>query len=128
MKRFLIVFLLAFIGLYGKAQTAYEFADMEDGTECSCFALAQNSPNPFNATTDVYLTVGDGGEVTLIVADVSGHVEATFTSTLERGTHLFRVTVATKGTHLMAALQGGNRSSIVMVCNEGGGENKIVYS
>jgi len=92
------------------------------------FALLQNTPNPFNGTTNVLLMVADAGTVTLDIADGDGRIVGTFYETsLQSGTHQFRVTLATAGTYVMTARQNGKSSSIKMVCNGAGNGNRIEY-
>ena len=43
-------------------------------TEKEGFALSQNNPNPFNATTEVMLTATEPGDVTLSITDINGRV------------------------------------------------------
>ena len=91
--------------------------------------LSQNNPNPFVGTTDVNLTVADAGTVTLEIVDGNGRiaVETRHGTSLQPGTHQFRVTLATAGTYVMTARQNGQSSSIKMVCNGGGNGNRIEY-
>ena len=94
--------------------------------------LSQNNPNPFNATTEVRLTVGEIGDVTLTVTDMNGRVvvgtnkESPLRSS-HPGVHQFRVTLAQPGIYVMTAIQNGKTSSIKMVCNGGGNANKIEH-
>lgn len=92
--------------------------------------LSQNNPNPFNATTEVRLTVAEIGNVTLTVTDMNGRVvvgannESPLRSS-QPGVHQFRITLAQPGIYVMTAIQNGKSSSIKMVCNGGGNANKI---
>ena len=101
-------------------------------TENEDFALSQNNPNPFNATTDVMLTAAEKGEVTLTITDINGRVVvgANNYSPLQSpksGRHHFRVTLSHPGTYVMTARQNGKVSSIKMVCNGSGNTDKIEY-
>lgn len=88
--------------------------------------LSQNNPNPFNATTDVRLTVAKAGEVTLSVTDINGRaVVANNCSSQQPGIHQFRITLANPGTYVLTARQNGKTSSVKMVCNKGGNVDKI---
>ncbi len=92
------------------------------------FGLSQNNPNPFSGTTDVNLTVADAGAVTLEIADGNGKiVETRHGTSLQPGTHQFRVSLSAAGTYVMTARQNGKMSSIKMVCNGGGNGNQIEY-
>lgn len=97
-------------------------------TESDGFALSQNNPNPFNATTDVHLTVAETGTAALTVTDINGRVVETMcTPSLSAGSHHFRVTLAHAGSYVMTARQNGKVSSIKMVCNGVGNSDKIEY-
>ena len=89
--------------------------------------LLQNNPNPFNATTDVRLTVVKGEPVTLTVTDMNGRVVGTHHIAAPQGTCEleFRVTLAHSGTYVMTARQNGKVSSIKMMCNKGGNADQI---
>ncbi len=90
--------------------------------------LSQNTPNPFNGTTDVYLTANEAGTVSVEIADINGRtVETWCTSSLQGGVHQFRVTIATPGTYVMTVRQNGQTSSIKMICNGGGNGNRVEY-
>ena len=88
----------------------------------------QMSPNPFNGTTDVTLSVAEKGVVNLEIADVNGKIVETFHETsLQPGIHQIRVTLAHAGIYVMTARQNGKMSSIKMVCNNGGSANIVEY-
>ena len=95
--------------------------------------LEQNNPNPFSGTTNVTLTTVDDGAVTLAVMDMNGRTVAAFvetmcTSSLQSGTHQFRITVANAGTYILVARQNGHAAAIKMVSNGGGADNRIEYT
>ena len=92
------------------------------------FGLSQNNPNPFTGTTDVNLTVADAGAVTLEILDGNGKiVETRHGTSLQPGTHQFRVSLSAAGTYVMTARQNGKTSSIKMVCNGAGNGNGLEY-
>ena len=92
------------------------------------FGLMQNNPNPFNGTTDINLTVADAGSVTLEIMDVNGRiVETQNFASLQAGINTFRITLSAAGTYLMTARQNGKTSSIKMVNNGGGNDNRVEY-
>lgn len=92
------------------------------------FALLQNNPNPFNGTTDVNMVVFDTGEVTLVITDLNGRViEIQKFASLSAGHHLIRITLFTAGTYIVTAHQNGKTTSIKMVNNGAGNENRIDY-
>ncbi|MBR0078345.1 MAG: T9SS type A sorting domain-containing protein, partial [Bacteroidales bacterium] len=109
-------------------QAGTDIQDVE--TMCtSSLQLAQNTPNPFNGTTDVNLMVADAGAVSLEIMDRNGRVvETTHALSLLTGTHQFRITLSQPGLYLLTARQNGKTSSIKMVCNGAGNNNKIVYA
>lgn len=90
----------------------------------SSLQLAQNTPNPFNGTTDVTLYVADEGMVTLEITDMNGRiVGTTHVPSLQYGTYLFRLTLPTAGTYILTARQNGKTTSIKMANN--GMENVV---
>ena len=117
MKKILTLLLAALMSLSVAAQEA-----INDG-----FLLTQNVPNPFNGTSHVYLSVDQPGEVMLVIADISGQLQATYNAVFEPGVYMFEVSLRTKGTYVMGALMGNKRSSIVLFCNEGGLTNRIDF-
>ena len=97
-------------------------------SEKSALTLSQNNPNPFNGSTEVELTTANTGVVTLVIADMNGRVVETMsTASLQAGTYQFRITLEHNGIYVMSAQQNGLSSSIKMVCNEGGGGNRVEY-
>jgi hypothetical protein len=95
-------------------------------SEKSALTLSQNNPNPFNGSTEVELTTANSGVVTLVIADMNGRVVETMsTASLQAGTYQFRITLEHNGIYVMSAQQNGLSSSIKMVCNEGGGVNRV---
>ncbi len=100
--------------------------DVHVGTDC--FALSQNTPNPFSSTTNVTLTVSEEGAVNLDIADVNGRIVQTQNLvSLHPGNHQFQIALSTPGIHVMTARQNGKTSSIKMICNDGGNSNTIDY-
>lgn len=93
--------------------------------------LSQNTPNPFNGTTEVDLLVSEQGTVTLEMTDVNGRmvispVAATYSSPLQ-GTNKFRIQVADAGVYFLTARQNGHTSSIKMINNGTGASNNIEF-
>ena len=90
--------------------------------------LSQNTPNPFNGSTDVMLTVADEGAVTVEITDLNGHIVTALSPTaLPCGIHQFHVNLAVGGTYVMSARQNGKKTSIKMMNHGGGSENGIEY-
>ena len=114
MRKILPVFYLALMSLLATAQ--------ENG-----LVLSQNSPNPFDGTTCVYLAVENTGEATLVVADVYGNFRTQWSAPLEAGVYKFQITLCGKGNYVLGAHQNGRNASIVMFCNAGGAANRIEY-
>ena len=95
----------------------------------SSLRLSQNNPNPFNGTTDVFLTVADAGRMILELTDTKGRlVETQNFASLQSGTHQFRISIAAPGIYFLTARQNGQLSSIKMVCTNGmGNGNRVQY-
>ncbi len=127
MKKLFSYIVLTFMCLGASAQELEHVFDMDKLAASKGFMLSQNNPNPFEATTDVYLAVLSDAEVTITVANIYGHVEATYTGSFESGVHQFRIFLKTKGTYVMGAHQNGKSSSIVMLCDNIGSSNHIDY-
>ena len=127
MRRFFTILLLALMSLGAMAQSGY-FFDMDALVASEGLYLPQNKPNPFDGTTDVYLAVVDDAEVSVVVADVFGSIEAQYVGSLEPGVHRLRLTLRTKGTHVLGVHQNGKGRSIVLLCNAGGAFNRIEYA
>ena len=109
------------------AQSNY-FFDMDGLVASGGLYLTQNKPNPFDGSTDVFLTVVDETEVSMVVADVFGNIEAQYSGSMEPGVHRLHITLRPKGTHVLGVHQGGKRQSIVLLCNIGGAFNRIEYA
>ncbi len=127
MRRFFTILLLALMSLGAMAQSGY-FFDMDALVASEGLYLPQNKPNPFDGTTDVYLAVVDDAEVSVVVADVFGSIEAQYVGSLEPGVHRLRLTLRTKGTHVLGVHQNGKGRSIVLLCNAGGAFNRLEYA
>ena len=127
MRKICTILILSMMCLGAVAQSGY-FFDMDELVASEGLYLPQNKPNPFNGSTDVYLAVVDGAEVSMVVADVFGAVEAQYVGSLEPGVHRFRLTLRAKGTHVLGVHQNGKNRSIVLLCNEGGATNRLEYA
>ena len=99
----------------------------------SSLQLSQNHPNPFNGTTDVFLTAADAGAVTLEITDVYGRAVMSATDIFpivranNHSPQQFRITLAAAGTYVLTVRQNGKTASIKMVNNGGGNGNGIEY-
>ncbi len=127
MRRFFTILLLALMSFGAMAQSGY-FFDMDALVASEGLYLPQNKPNPFDGSTDVYLAVVDDAEVSVVVADVFGSIEAQYVGSLEPGVHRLRLTLRTKGTHVLGVHQNGKGRSIVLLCNAGGAFNRLEYT
>ena len=127
MRKIITLSLMTLCCLFVTAQNIEHVIDMDELVDNNGFLLTQNNPNPFNGTTDVYLAVKDYAPVTLVVADVYGHLIATYTGTFESGIHQFQISLKRKDNYFMGAHQNGKTSSIMMLCHEGGNSNQISY-
>lgn len=127
MRKTITLWLLTLCTMTAAAQNLEKVFNMDALRASGGFLLSQNNPNPFDGTTDVYLVVMAEEEVTLVAADVNGHLEAMYRAQLETGVHQFRLTLRSKGNHVLGARQNGRSSSIVMLCSHGGGADKIEY-
>ena len=126
MRKISTILLMSMMALWAIAQSNY-FLDMDALVASEGLYLPQNKPNPFNGSADVYLAVVDKAEVSLVAADVYGHIEAQYRVALEPGVHRFRITLRGKGTHVLGVHQNGKSRSIVLLCNAGGAANRIEY-
>ena len=92
--------------------------------------LFQNTPNPFNGTTDVMLAAAEQGALALEITDVNGRTVAKTNNylPLQPGIHKFRIAVDNAGVYFLTARQNGKSVSIKMVCNGGNGGNGIEYT
>ena len=91
------------------------------------FVLSQNIPNPFHGTASVYLATEEAGEVTMVVADVYGQLQAQVSEPIEVGVHKFDIQLRAKGSYVLGAHMNGKSASIVLFCEEGGVSNRIEY-
>ena len=98
------------------------FAKSEGG-----FVLTRNVPNPFSGSTTVYVMTETEGLATLGVADVYGNLLAEWSDVLSAGVHKFEISVRTKGNLVLGAHQNGQGGSAVLICAEGGSNNRIEY-
>ena len=127
MKRLITFSCFVLMCMWLSAQNPEHVFDMDKLIAKKGFLLSQNNPNPFNGCTDVYLAVADKAEVSLVIADVYGHLATTFTASLESGIHQFRITLKAKGNYVIGAHRNGSMSSAVMMCHAGGGADNIEY-
>ena len=126
MKKICTILILSMMCLAAVAQSGY-FFDIDALVASEGLYLPQNKPNPFNGSTDVYLAVVEEAEVSVVVADVFGSIEAQYRGLLEPGVHRLRLTLRAKGTHVLGIHQNGKSRSIVLLCNEGAASNRLEY-
>lgn len=128
MKRILTFLLLALCCLSVTAETVQNGIDIDALIEHDGLLLSQNTPNPFDGTTEVLLAVVHPGEVMLVTADINGHLNARTSAYFESGIHRLRITQAAKGTCVLGAQQGSRLTSVVMLCTHKGPANRIEYA
>jgi hypothetical protein len=84
----------------------------------SAFALAQNTPNPFNPSTTINYTMGETGTASLKVFDIAGREVATLVSGMvERGEHsvTFDASRLSTGVYFYTLQAGGQNLTRKMV-------------
>ena len=126
MRKICTILLMSMMVLGAIAQSNY-FFDMDALVESEGLYLPQNKPNPFEGSADIYLAVVGEAELSLTAADVYGNIEAQYRASLAPGVHRLRITLRTKGTHVLGVHQNGKMQSIVLFCNAGGASNRIDY-
>ena len=90
------------------------------------FQLSQNSPNPFNGTTSVQLTIVEPGAVTVEITDISGRiVELKRYPSLQPGVHKLRISLSSPGVYFLTARIDGHTSSVKMI-NQGVGSADMI--
>lgn len=100
---------------------------IEDADSDFAFGLSQNTPNPFNGSTEVVLTTLESGIVAMEISDINGRwVAQQNTTRLLYGKHQFKIHVADAGIYFLTARQNGKTSSVKII-NNGGTANGIEY-
>ena len=84
-------------------------------------------PNPFNATTNVTVTLPQSGDATLQVFTLSGQKVAERTMTLEAGDNLFEVRLQASQVYLLAIVTTQGRSTVKLLNRGAGAENSILF-
>lgn len=84
-------------------------------------------PNPFNGNAEVYVAVTDAGMVTVTIAGTNGRTVAKHSSKMEAGTHLMKVSLSKAGSYVMTVKQNGKTNTTKLICNAGGGADRIEY-
>lgn len=94
----------------------------------TALGLSQNTPNPFQGTTQVTIAVPENSPLSLEVMDINGRLvaEQNFSS-ITPGTHQFSIKLSTPQTYFLTAHQNGNLSSIKMLNKGNSGMDKIEY-
>ena len=126
MRKICTILILSMMCLGAVAQSGC-FFDVDELVASEGLYLPQNKPNPFNGSTDVYLAIVDDAELSIVVADVFGSIEAQYTGSLEPGIHRLSLTLRTKGTHVLGVHQNDKSRSIVLLCEQGGATNRLEY-
>lgn len=98
--------------------------DLEQNT----LLLYQNTPNPFNGTTEFLLSLPENGDVLLELYDISGKkVAKQHYSQLQEGDHLFKATLNSPQTYLLSASFKNGTTMIKMINQGNEGESTITY-
>jgi hypothetical protein len=84
-------------------------------------------PNPFKANAEVYVSVVESAKVALSIVNPKGNQVAKYSSKMESGTHLFRVSLSAAGTYVMSAVVNGKKTTAKLLCNAPGSDNRIEY-
>lgn len=86
------------------------------------------SPNPFEGSTTLILTVGEPGDAVFEITDLTGRVvDRLYATSLLAGTHIIRVSLASPGAYLFSARIGEKIISQKMMNTRSGGRNAIEY-
>lgn len=99
-----------------------EIEQLSDGVR-----LFQNVPNPFDGVTDFVLYLPEASAVLLEICDMNGIVTATYSGSLDPGSHRFRSWLASPQTYLLNARTDGGSVQIKMVNTGNGGQSRIEY-
>ena len=89
--------------------------------------LFQNVPNPFDGVTDFVLYLPEASAVLLEICDLNGIVTATYSGSLDPGSHRFRSWLASPQTYLLNARTSDGSVQIKMVNTGNGGQSRIEY-
>ncbi len=89
--------------------------------------LFQNVPNPFDGVTDFVLYLPEASAVLLEICDLNGIVTATYSGSLDPGSHRFRSWLASPQTYLLNARTDGGTIQIKMVNAGRAGQNRLEY-
>ena len=99
-----------------------EIEQLSDGVR-----LFQNVPNPFDGVTDFVLYLPEASAVLLEICDLNGIVTATYSGSLDPGSHKFRSWLASPQTYLLNARTSDGSVQIKMVNTGNGGQSRIEY-
>lgn len=87
------------------------------------------APNPFNATTMIYLSITEPDEITMEIVDMQGRVlVANNYELLQSGMHSFYVTLSRPGTYVLLAHVKGKDLSTKLINTGNGGKDVVEYS
>lgn len=88
----------------------------------------QVSPNPFEGAATVNLNVTESSVVTIEVVDILGRiVNANNFTSLQSGTHIFRVILSNPGAYVLTAFMNGKMQSAKLMNTANGGKDAIEY-
>lgn len=89
--------------------------------------LFQNVPNPFDGVTDFVLYLPEASAILLEICDMNGIVTATYSCSLDPGSHRFRSWLASPQTYLLNARTDGGTIQIKMVNAGHARQNRLEY-
>jgi uncharacterized protein (TIGR02145 family) len=78
-------------------------------------------PNPFEASTEIYVVSAAQGDMLLMVHDAAGREVVSLRTAGTPGVHRFRYTAPTHGIYVMSVTQDGQRHTHRLVATEGSG-------
>lgn len=84
-------------------------------------------PNPFKANAEVYVSMVESAKVALSIVNPKGTPVAKYSSKMESGTHLFRVSLSAAGTYVMSAVVNGKKTTAKLLCTAPGSASRIEY-
>lgn len=99
-----------------------EIEQLSDGVR-----LFQNVPNPFDGVTDFVLYLPEASAVLLEICDMNGIVTATYSGSLDPGSHRFRSWLSSPQTYLLNARTDSDIIQIKMVNAGRAGQNRLEY-
>ncbi len=79
------------------------------------FLLSQNSPNPFNGTTNFTLSIGERENIVIEIHDILGKTIVSYSNILNAGVHTFTVNLGIPQMYFLTAKSNNKIASIKMI-------------